>query len=134
MGSQAAQPGWRGSGRIARLAVAAGRRMRFPCKDLWTCLVVDAGGCGAAVSADGTHGASFRQIAQQPYATVWRPMQAGGSVAGRPQGGTFGQRMRSVERPQDAMICETVQSGEVDAAVGSVANLRQEAWAGDAIR
>ena len=32
------------------------------------------------------------------------------------------------------MIRETVQSGEVDAGVGSVANLRQEAWAGDAIR
>ena len=56
-GSGPPEPGWPRSGRMARLAAAAEHEMRNSCKDPMDRLMVDAGGCGTAVSAEGARGA-----------------------------------------------------------------------------
>ena len=80
----------------------------------------------------------FRQIAQLPCATVWRPMQAGEcrvrSVVNLRQGGTLRTRMRSAEHRQDTMkgrppgACPGGETGAVErrgCQGGSVAGFRQ---------
>jgi hypothetical protein len=70
-----------GKDRMGLRAVSARGAVRtIRAATLRICQRADAGRRGG-VGGRGWHSAPFRQIAQLPYATVWRPMQAGGAVS-----------------------------------------------------
>jgi hypothetical protein len=70
-----------GKDRMGLRAVSARGAVRtIRAATLRICQRADAGRRGG-VGGRGWHSAPFRQIAQLPYATVWRPMRAGGVVS-----------------------------------------------------